>query len=146
MSVKSSTVRRLSKCCCQCGLLLLRKNFKHSCDQVMFSKVPSKNYHNSDENSLTVSSKQKNENENTECHGIFIHFKGQVYSRQGRPLFLLLGSWSLVLYLLGIDDLISKLQIRANLVPTLKYVPIFITFSNHNKAIMLIMNIILVSV
>ena len=48
---------------------------------------------------LTVGSKQKNKNENTEYHRIFIHFKGQVYSRQGIPIFLLLESWSLVLYL-----------------------------------------------
>ena len=34
VSVKSSTARRFSKCCCQCGLQLLRTNFKHSCNQV----------------------------------------------------------------------------------------------------------------
>ena len=47
---------------------------------------------------------------------------------------------------LGIDGLDPKLKIQANLVPTLKFVPIFIKFGNRNKLNMLIMNIILVSV
>ena len=45
---------------------------------------------------FTVDSKQKNKNENTEYHGTFI----QVYSKPRSSIFLLLGSWNLVLYLL----------------------------------------------
>ena len=48
---------------------------------------------------LIVGSKQKNTNENTEYHSIFISFKSQVYSRQGNPVFLLFGLWNLILYL-----------------------------------------------
>ena len=48
---------------------------------------------------LTVGSKQKNKNENTEYYSMFIPFKSQAYSRQGNPIFLLFGSWSLILYL-----------------------------------------------
>ena len=43
---------------------------------------------------------------------------------------------------LGIDDLDPKLWIRANLVPTLKFAPIFMKFGTHNKSNMLIMNLI----
>ena len=46
----------------------------------------------------------------------------------------------------GTDDLDPKLQIRANLVPTLKCAPIFMKFGTQNKLNMLIMNIILASV
>ena len=42
----------------------------------------------------------------------------------------------------GIDDLDPKLWIRANLVPTLKFAPIFMKFGTHNKSNMLIMNLI----
>ena len=45
---------------------------------------------------LTVDSKYKSKNENTEYHRMFIHSKSQVYSRQGSPIVLLFGSWSLV--------------------------------------------------
>ena len=37
-------------------------------------------------------------------------------------------------YSTWIDDLEPKLQIWANSVPTLKFAPIFIKFSTHNKA------------
>ena len=66
-----------------------------------------KKYHNSDGSrfhiqllSYNVVSKQKNKNENTEYHGMFISFKSHLYSRQGGPIFLLFDSLSLVLYLL----------------------------------------------
>ena len=42
---------------------------------------------------------------------------------------------------LGIDDLDPKLWIRANLVPTLKFAPMFMKFGTHNKSNMLVMNI-----
>ena len=42
---------------------------------------------------------------------------------------------------LEIDDPEPNLYIRINLVPTLKFTPIFIKFSTHNKSNMLIMNI-----
>ena len=35
---------------------------------------------------------------------------------------------------LGIDNLVPKLWIQANFVPTLKFTQIFIKFSNHNNA------------
>ena len=41
------------------------------------------------------------------------------------------------------DDLDLKLKIRANLVPTLKFVPIFMKFGIHNKWNMLTVNAIL---
>ena len=47
---------------------------------------------------------------------------------------------------LGIDDLNTKLYIRAHLVLTLKCAPIFMKFGSYNKANMLIINIILASV
>ena len=50
--------------------------------------------------SYNVVSKQKNKNENTEYHGMFISFKSHLDSKQGSPIFLLLDSLSLVLYLL----------------------------------------------
>ena len=49
--------------------------------------------------SYNVVSKQK-KNENKEYHGMFISFKSHLYSKQGSPIYLLFGSWSLVLYLL----------------------------------------------
>ena len=45
--------------------------------------------------SYNVVSKHKNKNENTEYHGMFISFKSHLYSKQGSPIFLLFGSWSL---------------------------------------------------
>ena len=42
---------------------------------------------------------------------------------------------------LGIYDLDPKLWIRANLVPTLKFAPMFMKFGTHNKSNMLLMNI-----
>ena len=46
----------------------------------------------------------------------------------------------------GIDGLDPKLQIRENLVLTLKFFPIFMKFRVHNKLNMVIMNIIFASV
>ena len=48
---------------------------------------------------FAVVSKQKNKDEHTEYHGIFIPFKSLVYWKHGSPTFILFGSWSLVLYL-----------------------------------------------
>ena len=50
--------------------------------------------------SYNVVSKHKNKNENTEYHGIFISFKSHLYSKEGSPICLLFGSWSLALFLL----------------------------------------------
>ena len=49
---------------------------------------------------VTVSEvENKIKNINTKYHGtLFIPFKSQVYSQQGSPIFLLFGSWSLVLH------------------------------------------------
>ena len=44
-------------------------------------------------------------------------------------------------YLLRIDYLDPRLQIQANLFPTLKFAPIFMKFRTQNKSNMLIMNI-----
>ena len=48
---------------------------------------------------FTVGAKQKNENENTEYHGTFTPFKSQFYSKPRSSIFLLFGSWNLLLYL-----------------------------------------------
>ena len=49
---------------------------------------------------FTVVSKQEinnnNKNEKMKHHGTFTPFKNQLYSKPGSPIFLLLGSWSLV--------------------------------------------------
>ena len=50
--------------------------------------------------SYNVVSKHKNKNKNTEYHGMFVSFKSHLYSKQGSPIFLVFGSWSLALYLL----------------------------------------------
>ena len=42
---------------------------------------------------------QRNKNEHTEHHDIFIKFRIQLSSNQENHIFLLFGSWSLVLYL-----------------------------------------------
>ena len=54
--------------------------------------------------SLTISSKQKKKkkkkiNENTEHHSIFTSFNNQLFWKHQSSIFLLFGSWSLVLYL-----------------------------------------------
>ena len=101
LSVKSSTVGCLSQYCCHCASKFLRRNFEHSCDQVTFRMALRSNYYNSAEvvliqvSFLTVSSKQKNKNEHTEYHDIFISFKSHVYSKDGSPIC----SQNLVLYL-----------------------------------------------
>ena len=66
-----------------------------------------KKYHSSDGSrfhiqllSYKVVSKQKNKNENTEYHGMFISFKSHLYQKQGSPIFLLFDSLNLVLYIL----------------------------------------------
>ena len=46
--------------------------------------------------SYNVVSKQKNENESTKCHGMFLPFKSHLNSKQGSLIFVLFGSWSLV--------------------------------------------------
>ena len=99
MSVKSSTVRCLSnsvvdvyRYCWELWKQLISSNFQN-------------NYHNREKNRsypsvlFTVASKQKNKNKNTEYHSNFILFKNQVYSKLWSPIFLLLGSLCLVLYL-----------------------------------------------
>ena len=47
---------------------------------------------------------------------------------------------------LEIDGLDPKLQIQANLEPTLKFFPIFMKFHTHNKSNMVTMNTIVASV
>ena len=50
--------------------------------------------------SYTIVSKQKKKKkENTGYYGTFISFKSLLYSKQGSPVFLLFGSWSVILYL-----------------------------------------------
>ena len=46
---------------------------------------------------------------------------------------------------IGIDYLDPKLEIRGNLVPTLKFASIYVKFGTHNKLKMLIMNIIILA-
>ena len=46
--------------------------------------------------SYNVVSKQKNKNENTECHDMFLPFKSHLNSKQGSLNLLLFGSWTLV--------------------------------------------------
>ena len=53
----------------------------------------------------------KNKNENAEFHGIFISFKIQLYSKQGSPIFLLFGSWSLVFRAGIISSCLSKVEV-----------------------------------
>ena len=69
------------------GMLLLKKNI--TVTDVVLTQL------------LSYVSKHKNKNENTEYHGMFISFKSHLYSKQGSPIFLLFGPWSLVLYLLA---------------------------------------------
>ena len=45
---------------------------------------------------LIICSKQKTK---MVSHGIFISFKSQLYSKQGSPIFLWFGSWTVALYL-----------------------------------------------
>ena len=99
MSVKSSTVRCLSNAVV---------NISRYCWELWKQLIPSNfqnNYHNRKKNRshpsvlFTVASKQKNKNKNTEYHSNFILFKNQVYSKLWSPIFLLFGSWCLVLYL-----------------------------------------------
>ena len=45
-----------------------------------------------------VGSKQKNNDEHTESHDIFILFKDKIYSKQGSHISLLFGTWTLVLF------------------------------------------------
>ena len=90
------------KCCCQFASYLLIKNFEHSCDQVLSELYfREKNITTTEVVfiqllSYNVISKQKNENKNTECNGMFIPFKSHLNSKQGSLIFLLFGSWSLV--------------------------------------------------
>ena len=58
--------------------------------------------------SYNVVSKHKYKNENTEYHGMFISFKGHLYSKQGSPIFLLFGSWSLFS---NITSYLSKVKV-----------------------------------
>ena len=95
------------KCRCQRALWLLIENFEHRCDQVILGwYFQEKKNITATEVVLTpllsynVVSKHKDKNENIEYHGMFISFKTHLYSKQGSPIFLLFGSWSLALYLL----------------------------------------------
>ena len=68
-----------------------------------------------------------------------------------RPIFMKFGTQNrsnllIMNILIWVDDLDSNLQIRANLVPTLKFVPIFMKFGTHSKSNKLIMNIMLTRV
>ena len=46
---------------------------------------------------LTIGSRQKNKNELTEYHSIFIQFKSRACLKHGSPIFPLFGPWDLVL-------------------------------------------------
>ena len=90
MSVKYSTAWYLSKCSCQCTSQLLRMNFERSCDQVP-SQIPL-----SKKNITIIMTKvilikcpflplvanENNNNEQAECHGIFMPFKGDICSKK----------------------------------------------------------------
>ena len=83
------------------------ENFEHHCNQVI-----SEWYFREEKTiiatevvltqllSYNVFSKHKNKNEYTEYHGMFISFKSHLCSKQGSPIFLLFGSWTLALHLL----------------------------------------------
>ena len=93
------------KCCCQCTLQLLR-TLKVVDIKYLSECHFSYNYHNHGENHShtrgffnLVSKQKKNKNENMEQHGTFTPFKSHLYSKSGSSVFLLFGSWSLVLYL-----------------------------------------------
>ena len=99
-----------------CNIFNCMVSFKCRCQgasQYLWSstfvmKLSKKNYHNSTEValinlfSLTVVSKQKNKNKNTKYHGTFISFKSHLCSKQGSPIFLLFGWWSIVSLCLGL--------------------------------------------
>ena len=103
---KSSTVGCLSRCCYQYVSQLLIKNFwtypwlsylqnssfkniTKKVTEVVLIHLPF----------FTVGSKQKDKNELTEYHGIFMPFKSRVYSKHGSPIFTFFGSGKMVLYL-----------------------------------------------
>ena len=77
------------------------RNFEHSCDQVtfklpLFKKTPwqwRKSF-SSKRLFLPLVLSKNNNNEHAEYHGIFILFKGQIYSKQGSHIFLLFGTWT----------------------------------------------------
>ena len=69
------------------GMILLKKNI--TATEAFLTQLLSYNV-----------SKHKNKNENTEYRGMFISFKSHLYWKYGSPIFFLLGSWILVLYLL----------------------------------------------
>ena len=48
---------------------------------------------------LTVGSKQNDNNEQGEYNGIFIPFKGKIYSKRASIISLLFETWTLVLFL-----------------------------------------------
>ena len=73
------------------------KNFDHSCDQVILEwYFHKKNITTTEIVFIQLLSYNVNQNENTECHGMFIPFKSHLNSKQGSLIFLLFGSWSLV--------------------------------------------------
>ena len=79
---KSPAVGYISKCCYQCALQLLIRNFEHSHDQATSGIALSKK--SPWQWQKLFSSKQKTKNELTKYHGIFITFKSCVsQSKQG---------------------------------------------------------------
>ena len=94
-----------SQLCHQCPSQLFRRNFGHSCDQVTLRISLSEKMTMAVAKDATiqvsflkVGSKQKTKIKHMEYHIIFIAFKGHFYSKHGSPVFLLLKSWSLILY------------------------------------------------
>ena len=94
MSIKYSTVGYLSNYCFQC-CFLLRRNFEHSCDQVIFrmpfskKKLIEQNLFSSKCRFLPLVQNENNNNEHGEYHGIFLLFRVQIYSKQGSHIPLL---------------------------------------------------------
>ena len=81
----------------------MRRNFKHSCNHVNFrmallKKLP-KQWWKLFSSKCTFLPLVWSKKSKTKYHGIFIPFKREAYSKHGSIIFLLFGSWSLILYL-----------------------------------------------
>ena len=107
---KVSVVRCLSNAIIKVPRNLLRKNFEHSCYQILLEwHFRKRIYHNSNgsrSHLLVISKKMKTKTRNTMA--FFISFKSHLYSKQGSPIFLLCGSWSVVFFfMLGLSQSFS---------------------------------------
>ena len=101
MSVKSSTGGCLSnsavKVFCNCW----ERTFNIACRTTLPKKNLSKQRRKSFWSNCSLVPlflKKKNENENTYYYDTFISFKSHLYWKQASPIFLLFGSWNVVLH------------------------------------------------